>query len=102
MQLGKARSQAVGKLHRDEDQCAGARHSVDEQPPADGLVVLPNGIRWLDQESLIVIENVGGHGGDEDEDQMLRTERVRIWATHSVEHRTLPLRLLAFYPGGQR
>jgi hypothetical protein len=54
----EAMAPAFGKLQRCQQQRTGACDAVWLQPPPDSPVVLQDGIRRIDQETLIVADHV--------------------------------------------
>jgi len=65
MEHGEAAAEALGKLHRAEQEGAGAHQAVRQKPPFEGLDVRPFGILGVNEEMLVMAKNVGDHDADD-------------------------------------
>ena len=74
VQLHVALPEAIGELHRPEEQRAGAGQSVRQQPPLERRDVPPFRVGRIDEEAFVVDQHVGEHQGDKPEEQILRAQ----------------------------
>ena len=70
----KRATQAIGELHRAEDQCAGAGDRVGQQPPRERLDVHPLAVGGIDEEALACGQPPKKHQTDQAEQQVFRTQ----------------------------
>jgi len=75
MEHGIALAKAIGELHGAEDDGAFAGDAVGKEPPLEGLDVGPFGVFGVDEETFVVIEDVGDHEADEGEKKMFWAEQ---------------------------
>ena len=67
-------SQTLGKLHRSEQNRAGAGKSMWQQPPAKWMVVFPRRIGRMNQEAFIVAKDIKDHQSDKRKQEVLRPQ----------------------------
>jgi hypothetical protein len=67
MKLGEALAETVRKLHRAEQEGAGAHQAVGEKPPLESSDVQPFGILGVDEKPFVMVKNVSDHEADESE-----------------------------------
>jgi hypothetical protein len=65
MKLGETLAKTVGKLERTEQEGAGAGQRMGQQIPSEGMVMLPDGIGPVNQETFVVAENISHHQANE-------------------------------------
>ncbi len=79
MEFRKTLAQAIGKLQRTQQKGAGAGQSVGQQIPSERMIVPPDGVRPVNQETLVVAKNVSHHQADETKKQIFRPYSGRFW-----------------------
>jgi hypothetical protein len=68
MELAETLTKAIGELHGAQQKRA--CYSMRQQPPLKGLIVLPNRVLRMYQETSIVTDNVGQHQADGSKEQI--------------------------------
>src|SRR5438445_9625095 len=77
MEFCEALAQPVGELHRPEQECTSPGHAMRQQPPLEGLVVLPDRSLCIEKEIFVVAENVSDHQANEPKNEILRAQPRR-------------------------
>src|SRR6516162_6862789 len=72
MEPGVAPPKPIGKLHRAEQNRARSSKSVGQQPPLERLIVLPDRVISLDEETLVMDDYVSQHQSDRAKQKELR------------------------------
>src|SRR5205823_6683121 len=87
-------AQTLGELQRCQQERAEPRNPVRQQPPFEGVVVVPDRMRRIDEKALVVIQNISGHRRDRRKNQILQPKwpsRRRRHHFSRIRHSNAPL-----------
>ena len=86
MQRAEPPPQVVGKLQWRQQHHAGAGEAVRQEPPLEGLIVLPGRVRRVDKKALVAIEDVGRHDDDGEEGESLGARPIPCLRLDRIKH----------------